>query len=413
MKILIIGGGIGGMTAAISLHQAGFEVEVFESVPTLKPLGVGINLLPHSVRVLTNLGLQDRLSETAVATRELVYFNKFGQRFWDEPRGMFAGYRWPQFSIHRGELQMLIFRAAQENIGQNRIHTGHHLHSFVEQDNQVYAKFVDKDSGEILTEVKGDLLIGADGIHSVVRQHFYPNEGPPKFSGNVLYRGVTKMKSFLTGSSMAMIGYADKKMVVYPIHQTLDEDGKQLINWVGDIKAEDVQFSIRDWNRQADKQKLLPQFESWRFDWLDVYKLIEGAANIYEFPMSDRDPLERWSFGRITLLGDAAHPMYPIGSNGASQAILDVDALTESLQSHPDPVAALQQYESIRLPATAKVVLQNRQQGPDHIMQVMEERAPNGFSNPYEVMSFAEMDAMMSQYRRIAGFDRDTLNQKA
>ncbi|MBS1809458.1 MAG: flavin-dependent oxidoreductase [Acidobacteria bacterium] len=413
MKILIIGGGIGGMTAAISLHQAGFEVEVFESVPTLKPLGVGINLLPHSVRVLTNLGLQDRLSETAVATRELVYFNKFGQRFWDEPRGMFAGYRWPQFSIHRGELQMLLFRAAQENIGQNRIHTGHHLHSFVEQDNQVYAKFVDKDSGEILTEVKGDLLIGADGIHSVVRQHFYPNEGPPKFSGNVLYRGVTKMKSFLTGSSMAMIGYADKKMVVYPIHQTLDEDGKQLINWVGDIKAEDVQFSIRDWNRQADKQKLLPQFESWRFDWLDVYKLIEGAANIYEFPMSDRDPLERWSFGRITLLGDAAHPMYPIGSNGASQAILDVDALTESLQSHPDPVAALQQYESIRLPATAKVVLQNRQQGPDHIMQVMEERAPNGFSNPYEVMSFAEMDAMMSQYRRIAGFDRDTLNQKA
>ncbi len=413
MKIIIIGGGIGGLTTAISLHKQGFAVEVYESVSELKPLGVGINLLPHSVRVLTNLGLQERLAQTAVATKELVYFNKFGQRFWDEPRGMFAGYRWPQFSIHRGELQMLLLRAAEEIIGAEHIHLGHHLHSFAERDNQAIAKFVNKDTDEIRAEITGDLLIGAEGIHSVVRKQFYPNEGPPKFSGNVLYRGVTLAQPFLTDASMAMIGYADKKMVVYPINPTPDKNGYQLINWVADLKAEDAQFSIRDWNRQADKQKLLPQFENWQFDWLNVYDLIAQAENIYEFPMSDRDPLERWSFGRITLLGDAAHPMYPIGSNGASQAILDVEALTEALTATPDPIAALQQYESVRLPATAKVVLQNRQQGPDYIMQVMEERAPNGFTNPYDVMSFEEMDGMMSNYRRVAGFDRDTLNQKA
>ena len=413
MKVIIIGGGIGGLTTAISLHKQGFAVEVYESVPEIKPLGVGINLLPHSVRVLTNLGLQDHLAHTALATKELVYFNKFGQRFWDEPRGIFAGYRWPQFSIHRGELQMLLLQAAQEIIGEQNIHLGHHLHSVEARDNHVFAKFINKDKDEISAEVTGDILIGADGIHSVVRKQFYPNEGAPKFSGNVLYRGVTRLKPFLTGSSMAMIGYADKKMVVYPIKPELDENGLQLINWVGDIKAEDAQFSIRDWNRQADKQKLLPLFENWQFDWLNVYDLIAQAENIYEFPMSDRDPLERWSFGRITLLGDAAHPMYPIGSNGASQAILDVDALTEALTAMSDPIAALQQYENVRLPATAKVVLQNRQHGPDYIMQVMEERAPNGFTNPYDVMSFEEMDAMMSNYRRVAGFDRDTLNQKA
>jgi 5-methylphenazine-1-carboxylate 1-monooxygenase len=412
MKIIIAGGGIGGLVASLSLHKAGFEVKVFESVKEIKPLGVGINLLPHSVRVLTNLGLQDKIAEKAVETKDLVYANKHGQIFWDEPRGRFAGYKWQQFSVHRGDFQMLLWTEAKRILGENAIYTNCHLKKFVEKGDKVLAHFIDRETGKISHEEEGDLLIGADGINSVVRKQLYPKEGGVKYSGNVLYRGTTIMKPYLTGSSMVMIGHLKQKMVAYPIENSLNTEGGQLINWVANLKeGADYQLKIRDWNRQADKQRLVDLYKNWNFDWLNVPEMIENTeGGIYEFPMSDRDPLTRWTFGRVTLLGDAAHPMYPIGSNGASQAILDVDALTQALTEEPNMFAALDRYDKERVPATGKVVLQNRQKGPDFIMDLMEERFPKGFSDG-EIPQ-GELATIMEHYKQVAGFDIKTLNEK-
>lgn len=411
MKIIIAGAGIGGLTAALCLHEAGHEVKIYESVRSIKPLGVGINLLPHSVRILTKLGLDTRIASSAVETSDLVYANQYGQIFWDEPRGRFAGYRWPQYSVHRGELQMLLLKTVEERLGKTAIKTQHHLSSYHENPDQVTATFIDRESGGIHAKAEADLLIGADGINSALRQMLYPTEGAVKYSGNVLYRGTTLMKPFLNGASMVMIGHMGQKMVVYPIQHQLDENGLQLINWVGNLREGPAyQLTVRDWNRQADKERLLKLYQNWQFDWLDVPAMIAGAESIYEFPMSDRDPLPQWSFGRVTLLGDAAHPMYPIGSNGASQAILDAEALCTALQEERNWQTALKRYDEERVPAAAKVVLQNRQKGPDFIMDLMEERFPQGFS-PNEIPQ-DELAEIMEHYKQVAGFDIKTLNAK-
>ncbi|WP_428659744.1 flavin-dependent oxidoreductase [Runella sp.] len=412
MKAIIIGGGIGGLTAALCLHKIGLEVTVFESVKEVKPLGVGINLLPHSVRVLTYLGLQPIIAENAIETTDLAYFNKFGQAFWSEPRGRFAGYKWPQFSIHRGTLQRILFEEALRVLGSEAIKTNHHLVSFEQNEQEVIAHFADKETGQSIGRETGDFLIGADGINSVVRQQLYPNEGPPVYSSNVLYRGTTRMKPFLNGTTMVMVGHMGQKMVAYPIHPQRDAEGNMLINWVANLRENDkVKLEVRDWNRAADQQRLVKIYKNWMFDWLDVPAMIAGANAVYEFPMSDRNPLERWTFGRITLLGDAAHPMYPIGSNGASQAILDADYLAECLTDTQNVMEALQVYNNERVPATAKVVLQNRAKGPDEIMDRMEERFPAGFSP--DQIPHTELEEVMNHYKKIAGFDIQTLNQKS
>jgi 2-polyprenyl-6-methoxyphenol hydroxylase-like FAD-dependent oxidoreductase len=411
-KILIAGGGIGGLTTALSLYKAGFDVTVYESSKEIGPLGVGINLLPHAVRVLANLGLQELLSDVAVATSELVYFNKFGQKIWGESRGKFAGYHWPQFSVHRGIFQMLLLAKVREAIGEERIYMGHHLKFCESKEHGVSATFIARHNDEQVINVEGDALVGCDGIHSVVRKQFYPNEGIPKFSGVMLHRGTTLARPFLSASSMIMAGSRSKKFVAYPI-TPIDERGQQLINWIADLQVgEEGNIMVRDWNRRADKEKLLSQFSAWQFPWLDIPYLISNAQEIYEFPMSDRDPLPQWSFDRITLLGDAAHPMYPIGSNGASQAILDAECLTGCLLHHEDAAAALKEYEAIRLPATANIVLQNRKMGPEEVMQIVEERAPNGFDHLHDVISQEELEAIAAQYKKIAGFEKEILNQK-
>ena len=412
MKIIIAGGGIGGLVAAISLHNAGHNVTVFESTKEVKPLGVGINLLPHCVRVLDNLGLLNDLKKLAVETKELVYANKHGQFFWEEPRGIYAGYKWPQFSIHRGEFQILLWNKAAEILGNDCLHPGHHISSFEQDENSVTAHFVEKDSGDIIHSENADLLIGADGINSQIRKLLYPDEGPVVYSGNVLYRGTAVIKPFLTEASMAMIGSLKQKMVVYPIKDAYDENGNQLINWVANLKGGlGATLTERDWNRQVDKKQLLEKYANWKFDWLDVPYMIEHSnSGIFEFPMSDRDPLNRWSFNRVTLLGDAAHPMYPIGSNGASQAILDVEALTNALNRFEWLSKALENYDKIRIEATAKVVNQNRKKGPDIILDLMEDRFPNGFS-PNEI-PHEELETLMEKYKKIAGFDKETLNAK-
>ena len=410
MKVLIAGGGIGGLTLALCLDHLGIECEVFEATPEFRPLGVGINLLPHSVRVLTILGLQPALAASAIPTAELIYFSKHGKQIWSEPRGIAAGYRWPQYSAHRGHLQMLLLEEVCNRIGPERVHSNAGLVSFEDGDGGVTATFVSRSGSSF--EAHGDALIGADGIHSATRRAFYPNEALPNFSGRLLWRGVTETEHFLTGRSMIMAGFAAQKFVAYPISADAAGRGRSLVNWVAEFTVGGDKEPPRDWDREIDRSKFLPAFADWRFDWLDVPALIEGAESVYEFPMSDRNPVDRWSFGRVTLLGDAAHPMYPIGSNGASQAILDAADLAESLRANADVVEALREYESHRLPPTSRIVLANRQQGPEAVMQMVEERAPGGFERLDDVISQAELEEVADRYKQLAGFDKQSLNAK-
>ena len=415
MRAMIVGGGIGGLTTALRLHAAGIEAHVYESVSEIRALGVGINLLPHAVRELTELGLLDVLVATGVQTQELRYFSAFGKGIWQEPRGLAAGYRWPQISIHRGTLQLLLLDAVRDRLGAACIHTGCHLASFVQSDDgTVEAQFVDRRTGTPVATETGDLLIGADGIHSAVRTALYPDEGPPQWNGAILWRATTLSAPFLTGRSMFMAGHAQQKFVAYPITPDVDASGRLLINWIAELRFEPAALGYReDWNRRGDLADFLPAFADWQFDWLDIPDLIQRAEAIYEYPMVDRDPLDRWSFGHVTLLGDAAHPMYPVGSNGASQAILDARALADALANSADIPAALEAYEAQRRPATARITLSNRQQGPERVMQIVAERAPQGFDDLDAVISRTELEAIAAEYKQLAGFDRDALNRQS
>lgn len=414
MTVLIIGGGIAGLTTALSLHQIGVDCRVFESVATIEPLGVGINTLPHAVRELTELGLLDRLAATGIQTAELAYFSRRGQPIWREQRGREAGYNWPQFSIHRGELQMILLDAARERLGPDRILTGHHLSRWEETATGVRAWFTDRRTGADLGPVEGSLLIAADGIHSTVRASLYPNEGPPIWNGAILWRGVTRAKPFLTGRSMIMAGHEFQKFVAYPISRSAFDRGEAVINWIAERKFRpDQAWRREDWNRAGQLDDFLPQFESWRFDWLDVPAVIRGAERCFEYPMVDRDPLERWTHGRVTLLGDAAHAMYPIGSNGASQGILDARVLAREVQRLGPTTAALEAYEAERRPATARIVLTNRGNGPEQVMQLVEQRAPGGYARIEDVLTPEELEGTAAAYKQVAGFDKDALNARA
>jgi 2-polyprenyl-6-methoxyphenol hydroxylase-like FAD-dependent oxidoreductase len=413
MTVLIIGGGIAGLTTALSLHQIGVDCRVFESVAMIEPLGVGINTLPHAVRELTELGLLDRLAATGIPTAELAYFSARGQPIWREPRGQEAGYNWPQFSLHRGALQMLLLDAARERLGADRVVTGHHLTRWEDTATGVRAWFTDRHSGADLGATDGAIMIAADGIHSTVRAGLYPHEGPPIWNGAILWRGVTMGRPFLTGRSMIMAGHEFQKFVAYPISRPALDRGEAMINWIAERKFRpDYAWRREDWNRPGRLEEFLPQFESWRFDWLDVPDVIRAADRCFEYPMVDRDPLDRWTFGRVTLLGDAAHPMYPIGSNGASQGILDARVLTREIQRHGPTPAALAAYEADRRPATARIVLANRGNGPEQVMQLVQQRAPDGFARIEDVLTQQELAGTAAAYKQVAGFDKDGLNAR-
>ena len=363
------------------------------------------------MRVLDKLGLLPQLAAVAIPTAELIYFNKFGQLIWREPRGLSAGYTWPQLSIHRGHFQAILLDEVRRRLGADAVCTGCHLAQFEDRGPEVFVHFVSRKSGATTATETGDFLVGADGIHSCVRKQFYPDEGGPRYAGKLLRRATTEAAPFLTGRSMIMAGHAAQKFVAYPICPKVASSGRSLINWIAELAVETEMSERRDWNRRGSKTDFAEAFAAWRFDWLDVPALIEGAAEVFEFPMVDRDPLGRWSFGRVTLLGDAAHPMYPVGSNGASQAVLDAEALAAALTETTDVASALRRYESERLPPTAAVVRSNRQMGPEVVMQMAEERAPQGFRNLDDVISQAELEEVASHYKAVAGFDRDSLDR--
>jgi 5-methylphenazine-1-carboxylate 1-monooxygenase len=414
MKALIIGGGIGGLTTALSLHQAGIDCEIFEQAHAIRELGVGINMLPHATKALAELGLLDALDGVAVRTHELLYKNRFGQTLWRELRGCDAGYDYPQFSIHRGKLQGVLHEAARVRVGETRIHTAHQLQDFLQDEHGVTARFIVRDRADKTEFARGDLLIAADGIHSTVRHILYPDQGPPQWNGVMIWRGTVPHPPFLTGRSMIISGGMSAKLVLYPVCPHTADSRTNLLNWAVAAKLSDGTVPPprrEDWSRPGRLEDLVPHVHGvFELPDVDPLAIIHATPEFYEYPMCDRDPLPRWTFGRVTLLGDAAHPMYPVGSNGASQAILDARCLAARLASRGTVDSALDAYEEERRPVTTKIVHDNRTGGPERVIDVVEERAPNGFSRLEDVASHAELEAIVKGYSKMAGFARKQVN---
>jgi 5-methylphenazine-1-carboxylate 1-monooxygenase len=404
MDVLIVGAGIGGLTLALTLHEAGVECRLYEASPQAGTVGVGINVLPHAARELARLGLEDELAAAAVLTRESVFFNRFGQMIYREPSGRLAGYRWPQYSIHRADLHAVLLRAVQQRLGPDRIQFGWRCVGVDQGELNARARFVSSVDGSPQPSQHATVIVGCDGIHSSVRATFYPHEGEPRYSGVNMWRGTTRTAPFLTGASMVRAGWLTTgKLVIYPIRDNIDGAGTQLVNWVAEIETPNHQ--LRDWNRRGMLSDFAPAFADWHFEWLDVPALLNASEEILEYPMTDQDPLTRWTFGRITLLGDAAHPMVPRGSNGAGQAILDARVLADQLASVSDPEQALQAYQAERLQATSEVVLANRSQPPDIILEEVYRRTGDRpFRQIEDVISLDELRAMSERYKVITGY---------
>ncbi|MFB4309012.1 flavin-dependent oxidoreductase [Actinomadura sp. GTD37] len=413
MRVLIVGAGIGGLTAALSLHAAGVEALVVDSSVRLRPLGVGINLLPHAVRELTELGLGGALAGLGVPTAEMVHFDRYGGRIWGEPRGMALGYNWPQYSIHRGELQMALLDAVLARLGEHSVRTGTVFEGFEQDGERVRARLLDRASGAA-GAVTADVLIGADGLHSAVRRQLRPDEPAPLWNGIRMWRGLTEGDPVLTGRTLAVAGSnAASKLVVYPISIRAERRGRALLNWVAEVRIPGDRWELAaDWNRAGRLGDVLPHFADWTFDWLDVPALLSGAAEILEYPMVDRDPLARWTSGRVTLLGDAAHPMYPIGSNGGSQAVIDARVLARELARAGDPARGLLAYEEERRDKVNAIVLACRDMPADRILHTVSERAPRGFDRIEDVLSPEELAAITGAYRKTSFADAETLNTR-
>jgi 5-methylphenazine-1-carboxylate 1-monooxygenase len=402
MMIAIVGGGICGLSLALNLHARGIACRVYEVAPELKELGVGITLLPHAMREFTALGLGDELLAAGIENAESCFFNRFGQLIYKEPRGKAAGYQTPEVGIHRGTLHRALYRAVQERIGPDCVVTNR-LCAGVEQDERgAHLQFKETTTGHALPPVAADIVIACDGVNSALRKQLVGDS--VVFTGINTWRGVTKHKPILTGRSYMRVGSIfTGKIVIYPVADDIDGAGNQLINWTTEIKRDTVEMN--DWNKPGDLADFISVYESWRFDWLDVAELIRKSEFILEYPMVDKDPLERWTFGRITLAGDAAHPMYPRGSNGSAQAVIDARTLADCLGAGGDPRDALKAYEAARREATAKVVRTNREHPPDFInIKVEELTGDKPFDNLDDFITQDELRALSDNYKRIAGF---------
>jgi 2-polyprenyl-6-methoxyphenol hydroxylase-like FAD-dependent oxidoreductase len=408
MKIAVIGGGIAGLGFALSLKRQGISCDVYETVPEVKELGVGITLLPHAMRELAALGVQDKLEAVAIENLESVFFNRYGQFIYREPRGRHAGYALPELGIHRGKLHRILFEEALQKLGPQHIHTNHRCVSVDQDDSGATLHFTDTSTGAAREPGRADIVVACDGVHSVIRRQFYPDE-KMAFAGINTWRGVTRHKPILTGKSYMRVGSIETgKMVIYPIVDDVDGQGNQLINWMAEIQRE--ADTLNDWNRPGQAADFAGIYKDWRFPWLDVPALIANAEQILEYPMVDKDPVPQWTFGRVTFMGDAAHPMYPRGSNGSAQALIDARTLAEQLSQNPDPLAALKAYEQLRLEPTATVVRTNRSVPPDFInIKVDALSGGKPFDNIDDLISPAELREISENYKKIAGFSLDAV----
>ncbi len=411
MKLAIVGAGIGGLTLALELHDAGIDCEIYEAAPQIRPIGVGINVLPHATTILARLGLEASLAAVGVATRESAFFNRFGQLIYTEPAGRFAAYEHPQFSIHRGDLQGVLLSAVIDRLGPERLRLDHTCTAMSQDEDGATLTFRSTAADSPLPPARADVVVACDGIHSRLRKQLHPDEGPPVYSGVTMWRGTVVHPPFLTGATMTRAGWLTTgKLVAYPIRDNVDGSGNQLVNWLAEIET--PQRTDRDWNRRGQLADFIGAFEDWHFGWLDVPAMFRASAEILEYPMVDQDPLDRWTDRRLTLLGDAAHPMVPRGSNGAGQAILDARALRNALAGIADPAAALRAYEAARLPATAKVVRANRANPPDAILrEVWLRTGDRPFTRIEDVISVAELREMSERYKDVAGFSHDALGK--
>jgi len=401
MTISIIGGGIAGLSLALGLHQKGIACEVYESVAEVKEIGVGITLLPHAMKELAALGVQAELEAVGIENLESVFYTRHGQYVYREARGRHAGYTLPEIGIHRGKLHRILFQAVQQRLGADHVHTGHRCTGFSQDANGVTLQFTLSDGSS--RTVHSDCAVACDGVNSAVRKQMHPDD-KVCFAGINTWRGVTVHKPILTGKSYLRIGTVEAgKMVIYPIVDNVDGQGNQLINWVAELQRPDA--AMNDWNKAGDPAVCAEIFKDWKFPFLDVHNLILQAESVFEYPMVDKDALPFWTQGRMTLMGDAAHPMYPRGSNGSAQALIDARTLVDCLTQQPDTPAAFQAYESLRLAPTAKVVQTNRTVPPDFIIMKADELSHGQpFNHIDDLISQDELRAISDHYKTVAGF---------
>ena len=395
MRVVVVGAGIGGLTTALRLHHEGIDCRVFEQGDQIRELGVGLNVSPYAVKELAELGLLERLAEASIRTKELLYLHRLGPEIMRRPCGIDAGFTFAQLSCHRGRLQGVLLRAVRERLGPDSVRPGHRLVGYDQDADGVEARFADR-HGTALDPAWGDVLIGADGIHSTVRAIMHPDEGPPRWNGVMMWRGATDWPEFLTGRSMIIAGGTAAKLVIYPI-ATGGSPGTMLTNWAICILTGEpgTPPPVRQgWSRRVDPAAVEPHVTRFRVPHIDHAALVAATPELLVFPMCDRDPLPRWTDGRVTLLGDAAHPMYPMGGNGAGQAILDATSLSRHLAANRDPAAALLAYQDQRLPATSEMVLGNRVGGPEGVIDEVERRAPDGFDRLEDVIDPVELEAV-------------------
>lgn len=406
MEIAIIGGGIGGLTTALCLHARGFRPQVYEAAAELKPLGVGVAIHPYGTKELADLGLAGELAANSVEATDSIYFNRFGQQIYADKIGRRGGYGYSPHLVHRGYLQMMLYRAAIERLGAGAVMLGQACVGIEQDDHGVTIFLKQGKSGTKIEPVRADIVIGADGVRSTVRAQLFPNLARPHYSGIALWRGVTRTKPYHSGGAVLHIGAKRTgSLIVYPILNNVDGGDLALTNWV--IELPGSPEVPEDWNRKGDLAKIEHSFDECRLDFLDVPALLRDADVVYEYPMVDHEPLPYWSFGRVTLLGDAAHAMYPRGGNGSNQALVDARALADVLKRIDDPVAALKAYEDERRENANALVIANRGEGPDILMTIVDERTGGEpFDDIEEVLPFAEADGIIKEYHRLAGMAR-------
>jgi len=409
MEVLIAGGGIAGLTLALTCHQVGVPVRVLESARSVRPLGLGINLQPNAVRELFELGLEQELAPIGVPTREWALVGRNGHDVWTEPRGLDAGYRWPQYSVHRGELEMMLYRAVLDRLGPDAVLTGHQVTGYVHANDGVKVEVSSTDGAARTIDAR--VLIGADGLHSAVRAQMFPGDGGPRWGGTVLWRGIAQAPPIRSGSAFVVVGNSHQRFVSFPLSPPDPATGLQTQNWIAE-QSFDPQRGWRrgDWNTRVSIDEFIGRFEDWSFGWLDVPALVRNSAMVFEYPMVDRDPVDHWVHGSVALIGDAAHPMYPVGSNGASQAIVDTRVLGAAFVEHGVSRAALHAYESRLLDDMSALVLRNRGAGPFSVLGLVDERCGGLFDDIDDVVPRAEIGQVMSDYRAAAGLAIEELN---